>query len=218
MVAMQFHYVYYSYESWGRGYIGKRSCQCPPEEDTKYMGSFTDATFHPDQKIILETFASSAEALAAEIVLHDFYNVALNPHFANRSKQTSQFFDVQGVPKTLEHRRKIQAALAGRVFSSETKTLMSAAKKGNKHCVGRRNGLGNKSRQGQKDSDAQRLNKSLGRKRKYWIEVISPEGIHMCPLNLRLFCEEQGLHASSIRSVAQGQQALHKGWKAVITS
>jgi hypothetical protein len=112
----------------------------PARRGHQVYGVIYRCDFSPRSKIILETFASSAEALAAEIVLHDFYNVALNPHFANRSKQTSQFFDVQGVPKTLEHRRKIQAALAGRVFSSETKTLMSAAKKGNKHCVGRRNG------------------------------------------------------------------------------
>jgi hypothetical protein len=44
------YYVYYSYELWGRGYIGKRECMCLPEEDVKYFGSFTDKTFEPTEK------------------------------------------------------------------------------------------------------------------------------------------------------------------------
>jgi len=50
----KYFYVYYSYEPWGRGYIGKRECWCLPEEDTKYFGSFRDKTFKPTEKIISE--------------------------------------------------------------------------------------------------------------------------------------------------------------------
>jgi hypothetical protein len=85
------HYVYYSYEEWGRGYIGKRSSQVPPGLDP-YMGSFSDATFNPTNKIILGEFSSEQDALAAEILLHHFYAVDVNFHFANKAKQTSSKF------------------------------------------------------------------------------------------------------------------------------
>ena len=35
------HYTYYSFEQWGRGYIGRRSCKCSPEEDN-YFGSYRE--------------------------------------------------------------------------------------------------------------------------------------------------------------------------------
>jgi hypothetical protein len=82
-------YVYYSYEPWGRGYIGKRECECLPEEDIKYFGSYGDKTFKPTKKIILETFDSKENALEAERLLHKFYNVKDNSHFANRANQSS---------------------------------------------------------------------------------------------------------------------------------
>jgi hypothetical protein len=83
----KYFYVYYSYEPWGRGYIGKRECWCLPEEDVKYFGSFTDKAFKPTEKIILEIFDTRKEAYATEIILHNFYDVANNPHFANRTNQ-----------------------------------------------------------------------------------------------------------------------------------
>jgi len=49
---MKHFYVYYSYEEYGRGYIGKRECKYLPEEDVNYFGSFKDKTFKPTQKII----------------------------------------------------------------------------------------------------------------------------------------------------------------------
>jgi len=89
---MKHFYVYYSYEEYGRGYIGKRECECLPDEDINYLGSFHDKSFYPTQKIILETFENVEKALEAECALHDFYEVDKNPHFANRAKQTSKKF------------------------------------------------------------------------------------------------------------------------------
>ena len=88
----KYFYVYYSYEPWGRGYIGKRECECLPEEDVKYFGSYRDKTFKPTEKIILEVFVTAEESAEAEILLHDFYEVDKNPHFANRAKATSTAF------------------------------------------------------------------------------------------------------------------------------
>lgn len=50
----KYFYVYYSYEEFGRGYIGKRECKCLPEEDIKYFGSYKDKSFRPTKKIISE--------------------------------------------------------------------------------------------------------------------------------------------------------------------
>ena len=89
---MMYYYVYYSYESWGKGYIGRRQCKCDPERDSSYFGSYKDKTFSPDQKIILAVFDSLDEAVYAEVRLHDFFEVDSNPHFANKAKQTSEKF------------------------------------------------------------------------------------------------------------------------------
>ena len=87
----QYHYTYYSYEEFGRGYIGKRSCKCLPEEDVKYFGSYTDKTFKPTQKIILETYNTAEDLAKAEEILHAFYDVTPNPHFANKHNANGKF-------------------------------------------------------------------------------------------------------------------------------
>lgn len=91
------HYVYETYSEFdGRRYIGCRSCKCDPSEDN-YMGSFKDRSYKPTKKTILQTFDSRADALAYEIYLHDLYDVARNPEFANRAKQTSTKFSTHGM-------------------------------------------------------------------------------------------------------------------------
>jgi len=111
------HYVYHSYEEWGREYIGVRSCDCLPEEDTKYFGSFCDKTFFPTEKTILFVCETREEAMEIEIKLHDFFDVAVNPQFANRSKQTSTKFDTTGViasPRTKEWKQAHSKIMTGR--------------------------------------------------------------------------------------------------------
>ena len=90
------HYVYRSYEEHGRDYIGTRSCNCLPEQDTKYLGSFADKTFNPTGKVILFVCETRKEALEIEIELHAFFDVAVNPQFANLAKATSTGFDRSG--------------------------------------------------------------------------------------------------------------------------
>jgi hypothetical protein len=91
----EYYYTYYSYEEYGRGYFGSRGCKCLPEEDVRYFGTFKDKTFRPTEKIILkDDYNTREEAIADEIILHDYYDVANNPHFANRAKATSTGFYV----------------------------------------------------------------------------------------------------------------------------
>ena len=115
----RYYYVYYSYEEWGRGYIGKRACKCPPDEDKCYFGSFSDATFKPTEKIILAVFDNEKEAVEMEVQLHSFYQVDRNLHFANKARQTSSRFICSGNWK-------------GKTHSPETKNKLSKINKGRK--------------------------------------------------------------------------------------
>jgi hypothetical protein len=101
------HYVYYSYEEWGRGYVGSRSCKCLPKEDSGYLGSYSDKTFHPSGKIILYIGDSREVVNAVEVQLHNFFEVDINPHFANQAKQRSKGFFRSG-PHTEETIAKIK--------------------------------------------------------------------------------------------------------------
>jgi hypothetical protein len=104
------NYVYYSYEEYGRGYIGSRGCKCSIEEDLEYLGTYSDKSFYPTKKIILGTFETRKEAYEAEILLHNFFNVDINPHFANKCKATSSGFTCpkKFSDKEIENRLKQQ--------------------------------------------------------------------------------------------------------------
>ena len=116
-------YVYYSYEQWGRGYIGSRTAKgCYPGED--YLGSYSDETFKPTDKIILFT-GTAEESLAVEVKLHAFFDVVLSPHYANRARQTSAGFTTAGLVMSGEQKAQISKAQTGKVMSDETKQLMS---------------------------------------------------------------------------------------------
>lgn len=107
------HYVYYSFEEWGRGYIGARSCECDPEEDTLYLGSYEDESFSPKNKIILAITPSREEANGFEILLHDFFEVDVNPHFANKARARSAGFYRSG-PHTEETIQKMRRNRKGK--------------------------------------------------------------------------------------------------------
>lgn len=212
----KFHYVYYSYEEWGRGYIGKRSCACLPEEDVHYMGSFSDKTFKPNRKIILDVFATSADALAAEALLHDAYNVSSNPLFANKAKQTSRWFNTEGVAKTAQHREKIRQSNLGRKRTTESRKRISISKMGNTYNLGIKRGPSPfKGVARGKMTTEQRMSVFLrSKKKKLRIEVTDPNGTSMCPLNIKLFCEDHGMTDTHLRAVAQGKRKTCRGWTA----
>jgi len=140
MELKEYHYVYYSYEEWGMGYFGSRTCKCLPEEDVKYFGSFSDKTFKPTQKIILKSdYTTRKDAYIDEIILQQYYKVVENPHFANRAYQTSTGFSRKGVAPhnrgskmSEEQRKKLSYSCKGRKVSDETKEKISKSFKGRK--------------------------------------------------------------------------------------
>jgi 5-methylcytosine-specific restriction endonuclease McrA len=227
----KYFYVYYSYEEYGRGYIGKRECKCLPEEDIKYFGSFTDKTFKPTQKIILETFDSVEKSLTAECALHNFYEVHKNPHFANRAKQTSRkFYYITPREKMLgennpakrpevkakmagennpakrpEVRKKISDSAKKRVLSEETRRKISLSNMGKKSPKGM---LGKKLTEEQKQKVRE---KKVARDNKIWI-IKDPEGKIHTTNNLKYFCNLNNLTDSAIHHVISGKRNHHKGW------
>jgi len=131
----EYHYTYYSYEEWGMGYFGSRTSRCLPEEDIRYFGSFRDKTFKPSQKIILKSdYSTRAEADADEILLHDYFEVDINPHFANRARQTSTKFRLP-IERAIEIGKcssKKGKELKVGIFGMTKKELSEAGKKGGK--------------------------------------------------------------------------------------
>jgi hypothetical protein len=131
---MRHHYVYYSYEEFGRGYIGSRTCNCLPEEDTDYFGSFTEKTFNPVAKIILKSdYKTRREATADEVILHNAYDIAKNPHFVNRAKQRGEGFSTEGTKLRKETRQKLSEAKTGRNLSENHRLKISRAQTGEKN-------------------------------------------------------------------------------------
>lgn len=90
------HYVYLLQHKYKElYYIGCRSCKGTIGNDD-YMGSssvMTNEDKRNSNKIILARFKTRKEALSYEIELHNKFDVAVNPLFWNKAKQTSTGFD-----------------------------------------------------------------------------------------------------------------------------
>lgn len=88
-------------------YYGKRTCyKVHPKDDigVTYFSSSKDKLFKLDQKEnpqnykykVIKIFNSDNEAIAYESMLHNKFQVAINPNFYNKSKQTKNGFDTTG--------------------------------------------------------------------------------------------------------------------------
>jgi len=118
----KYHYTYYSYEEFGRGYIGVRSCNCKPEEDVKYFGSFSDKSFLPTSKIILGTYETREEANKDERILHRFYDVGLNPKFANKHNANERFCNTEYLKNSTPEQRSEVARKAAASMTPEQRS------------------------------------------------------------------------------------------------
>lgn len=141
------HYVYLLTSKEGDKYsIGVRSCSCSIWDD-KYMGSSKHMTKKEKtscSKIVLKIFTNREDAVAYEIEMHDKFDVAVNPQFWNRAKQTATGFDRAGVKVSEElldkyyrgkkfseeHRKNLSAASKGRVFTDKHEEGIGAKHKG----------------------------------------------------------------------------------------
>jgi uncharacterized low-complexity protein len=111
------------------------------------MGSYTDKTFNPAEKVILFEVDTYEEMCEAEILLHELFQVDVNPHFANKAKQTSVGFSFRASGKNNPNfgrrhsdearrkmsdaaKRRVQQSMSGKTLSKETKQKISEAHKG----------------------------------------------------------------------------------------
>lgn len=244
MTKTKYFYVYYSYELWGRGYIGKRECWCLPEEDVKYLGSFTDKTFKPTEKIILETFDTTKDALKAEVSLHNFYKVDENPHFANKLKMVTekfsrcgrdeykiydpefqkQFIDAVKESKCINEILRILGRKKGGGNYDNVKKWIKILKLNDCHLIGVHVNKGKvrsvEIKKHLSDIRKGKLKNEEHKKKiklsncKYVYTFISPEGVVAETILYTNFCKENNLSPCKIREVARGVRNCHKGWKA----
>lgn len=132
-------------------YIGVRSAKNPSKDlGIIYFSSSSDEEFMLEQQEfpdrfkyeILEVFPTRSAAVNKEIELHNFYDVAVNESFYNKSKQTSMGFCRLGTTfnHTEEAKEKISASRIGEKHhfwgkspSKETREKMSASRTGEKH-------------------------------------------------------------------------------------
>jgi hypothetical protein len=56
-----YYYVYATFFPNGNFYIGSRQCECKPDEDGKYTGSYKDKSNGDGTKVILKTFSNENE-------------------------------------------------------------------------------------------------------------------------------------------------------------
>lgn len=197
----KWHYVYYSYEPEGRGYIGKRSSSVPPEQDP-YLGSFTDKTFKPTHKVVIALFDSADEAIRSEIALHRLFRVDVSEHFANKVIQPSpEFFNRGGHTKnTWKRRTKAQKKTTQLSDYSETSLSASEIKEWH-HLI-------------------QIIKKQRG---KYMSEehedailttypLRGPTGTVFPVTDVQKFCETCNLDLREIEKVLMGEVKSHRGW------
>lgn len=118
------HILYLSYESEGRDYIGAHSTE---DLHDGYLGSYSDSSFSPDNRIIIGYYKSRDSLLQAEGSLQTSLNVAKDPQYANRSIQTSSGFNRQGVPDTGCTRSKKSQAHTGKTRSAAQVQAMTEA-------------------------------------------------------------------------------------------
>lgn len=137
-----FHTVYLSFEesSSGRMYIGKHSSKNPYDG---YLGSFSDKTFIPIGKIVLEYCNSEEAAVEAEIRWQQVFKVAEDPQFANKSYQTTKKFirDNRGERHPLYGKQRPDVRRRNRTNNPaknpETRSKMSKSRMGNNNSRGK---------------------------------------------------------------------------------
>ncbi len=140
-------------------YIGVRSCNCLPENDSDYMGSSKILNkameVEPEAftKTIIDTFPTREIASIDEQRLHETYDVARNSEFYNQMNAPLGFDNTgkhhseetrkkisdahrgeknhnYGKHHSAEHKKKLSVSQIGKTISSETRAKMSEAAMG----------------------------------------------------------------------------------------
>lgn len=237
-MSIDIYYTYYSYEEFGRGYIGYRKCpkKFTPENDP-YLGSYTDRTFKPNHKIILTVHNNAEEARLAEMKIQEYFQVLENPHFVNRSIQTGKGFYIKAHSE--ETKRKIRISHTGKKASKEARAKMSAAKMGKKLsqevCEKRRGKrLGESTKEkirisnlGRPKSKEHRRNISLSKvgknnpmygKNKLYSFENKIKGIKEFNISIKEMCSKYQLKSCGLYQLKTGKVTMYRDWTMLISS
>lgn len=224
------YYTYYSYEEFGRGYIGYRKCPSgeTPESD-QYLGSFNDKSFKPTSKIVLTVHNSKEDAILAEIKIQKLFNVVDNPHFANKAFQTSKSFCYSrlGEKHTEESKRKMSERHSGKILSPEHRKKISENNTKEKNpFFGRRHTEETKRMLSERMSGEKAPfygRKHTNDSKKKIAEGISKPAnlfhpdysntLSMSITNLKRNFPELNLNLGHLSEVANGKRSQHKGWR-----
>jgi hypothetical protein len=194
------------------------------------MGTYKDKTFKPTNKIVLQEFCCREDAQKAEISLHDFYKVDVNPHFANRARARSTGFScgysrklseetkrkigeankiaLKGKKLPDEVKAKIGARFRGKPLTEEHKRKMSEAQRGRQfgeqHLQNLRNGIKNR-----KYTDEQKKRLKEINEKPIILKKINTEEILKFPSRAAAGLA-LGIPASTIsNAIRRGQKTVH---------
>lgn len=167
----------------------------------------------PKERIVLTYFDTEEEAWECERRLIAFwgrkgyepYGVLLNDALGGPGRPGSRH--------SAETRAKLAAANKGKKHSAETRGKLSAANSGSKNPMyGKPRSAEQRAKIAAALKGRKRSAESIAKQSKTWI-VTSPSGDSRVVRNLKQFCQDHGLHRSSMTMVAQSKQKQHKGWK-----
>lgn len=186
-----YHYTY-MIKANDKFYIGARSCDVLPEEDSYFSSCKTLLAWIKNNgvtglvKEIISVFPTRALAIEHEIELHNFYDVAANKLFWNKAKQTAVGFDTagteqneelrlrkslktKGLQKSEEHKEKIRLAHLGKKKTKEHCLALSKAKAGTPCHENTRNAASKKWK-GVPKTEEQKLKMSIAAKAR-WVKI-----------------------------------------------
>jgi hypothetical protein len=166
----------------------------------------------------LGIYDNKEAAIADEITLHKAYDVATNPHFANKVRQTSVGFSFAGVkrsPFTTEHRIKLSMARKGKQLlqprTKEACANLSRAllnSEAHKKASLKRRGIPHTPEHNANVSKALR-DKSP---RFNWVNELLGVSLENKSV-LDILDLYPNLHYSHMQSVTKGRLSQHKGWR-----
>ena len=101
----------------------------------------------------------------------------------------------------------------GMEHTEESKSVMSAKKKGNKNRLGCNHTEETKAKMSAAHKNKKRTEETKARMSQDWV-ITYPDGREEEISNLAAFCREHNLNGGNMCSVASGKYNHHKGWKA----